>query len=337
MGLVQLAAAKMLGRWSTIWRQQERERAGFDRLRGRMGAIVHAWRVVARRGAYRGLWGKGERRGELLEPSTRLAMERTPRGADWLSPKLQHEQPWGSEAGSPTGVTGGSYGAWLLWYVRWTAPERVRARRGWAAWEARRRGGGRIEERYARLVDRGGQAIGHGMGLTKAALARRQAAWRDRCRVVTAVATGVVVGGTDVEGDGWTTHIERTTEGAWELIVPRARKADGRRLARDMRAALQEAVTLSTLEEREARLETVEVETLRRRRDERTTRLTRAGWTRSSDSIRELLARERGDGTTDGAAATELDEETPGQEWAEYMEEEEEIEREMEEEALGDG
>merc|ERR1711966_360030 len=102
------------------------------------------------------------------------------------------------------------------------------------------------------------------------------------------------------------------------------------------RAALQEAVILSTIEEREARFETVEVETLRRRRDERTTRLTRAGWTRSRNSIRELLARERGEGMTDGATATELDEETPGQEWAEYMEEEEEIEREMEEEALGD-
>ena len=40
---------------------------------------------------------------------------------------------------------------------------------------------------------------------------------------------------------------------------------------------------------------------------------------------------------TEGAEATELDEETPRQDWAEYMEEEEEIEREMEEEALGDG
>ena len=138
-------------------------------------------------------------------------------------------------------------------------------------------------------------------------------------------------------GDSWATRIERTPEGAWELLVPRARQADGRRLARDMRAALQEAVILSTIEEREARFDTVEVGTLRRRRDERTTRLTRAGWTQSRDSIRELLARERGEGTTEGAAATELDEETPRQDWAEYMEEEEEIEREMEEEALGDG
>ena len=194
-----------------------------------------------------------------------------------------------------------------------------------------------MEDRYAQLVDKGGKAIGHGMGLTKAALARRQAAWRGRCRVATAVATGVVVGGTGAEVDSWATHIGRTTEGAWELIVPRARQADGRRLARDMRAALQEAVILSTLEEREARIETVEAETLRRRRDERTTRLTRAGWTQSRDSIRELLARERGEGTTEGAAATELDEETPRQDWAEYMEEEEEIEREMEEEARGDG
>eukprot|EP00966_Prymnesium_polylepis_P064902 1505488-Prymnesium_polylepis.1 len=53
---------------------------------------------------------------------------------DWLPPTGALE--WSYRPGV-TAVRSGTLAAWLMWYVRWTARERVEDRRRWAAWRAR--------------------------------------------------------------------------------------------------------------------------------------------------------------------------------------------------------
>lgn len=105
-----------------------------------MGAVMWAWRQVARRN--RGEW----------EGSTRVAVERGAGGMDWLPPAGAVE--W---SGRPmvTAIAPGSAGAWVMAWVKWQGPERVRQRKGGAAWRARMGGMVGWRARYTRWAEKG--------------------------------------------------------------------------------------------------------------------------------------------------------------------------------------
>ena len=125
-------------------------------MRERMQTVVWAWREVVRRN--RGEWGG----------SSRVHAEGGD-GPEWLLPDVKIVE-W-TARGGVSAIPPGTMGAWLNMYARATAGERIRERRGYAAWRARSEGGKNLWKKYMGWVRRGARAVRPG-GLEQ---------WMEKC------------------------------------------------------------------------------------------------------------------------------------------------------------
>ena len=302
----QLAAARVLGAWDTMVRAAQRQMGDREASRGRLGAILWAWRSWAHR--------RGER-GELLM-STRPLRERGGRVEDWL-PSASDLECGHREVVSA--VVPGEIGAWLLWYARWTAEDRKRQRHGWAAWVARLDGGGSsLRARYERALRTGRGAVGSAStGSTEEGRAKRRRRWEERCRREAALEAGLQF------EDGWVMWVDERGDGVRTVAAREGHDAELRMRAREWTRAGVRTEVAAVLEE------PVEVRTgeaKRRRLTPRAGRMTptalrrwREGWS-----------------CADGGGATEATGATHGEGYL-PTEEEEEMARALEWDAVGDG
>jgi len=83
-------------------------------------------------------------------------------------------------------VGNGTLAAWLMWYARWTARERVEGRRRWAAWRARAGRDGDIRRRYEKEVGRGARRVGESEHTTVMGRAEHERSWAARCEAAEA-------------------------------------------------------------------------------------------------------------------------------------------------------
>ena len=226
-------------------------------------------------------------------------------------------------------VSPGTLAAWLLWYVRWTARARVCSRRGWAAWEARRRGLPGLHSRYVALVRTGWRPIGDRMGLSVAALAARQREWEVRCAMSRRHSEGMVVW----QDTGWAATLDWSDARTVTMRYPPQRERDARALAQAWR---RQGVTVRLEEPGWGDMDAMrQAATLKRPRTEEVGRLRPQSREYSRQVTRRLTWAETSGGDTSGAAANGA-EEAPA-DWTDQMDDDEELERAMERELDRDG
>ena len=315
VGEAQLAAARILGRWARRWHADKAWARERNEGAGRMGAVLWAWREVTRR--QRGMGAH----------STRDAAERGGSGAmDWLPPTGVLE--WSYRPGV-TAVGNGTLAAWLMWYARWTARERVEGRRRWAAWRARAGRDGDIRRRYEKEVGRGARRVGESEHTTVMGRAEHERSWAARCEA--AEASRERMHGAD--RGAWVMWVHTSAEGEMQVSVrPEWERAARAKVREWARAGVQAAVVDGASEVwNEAPAVAMRGRKRKRREECRTVRLTRG-------------ARERFRGTRMG---TEEEAETEGRgeehdlggncEWEGPGSDEEEMEWEAMGIAFGDG
>ena len=200
----QLHGARMLGEWARLWRPAQRAAAEREKVRGTLGAVYWAWRVVAARA-----------RGREVLVNTQEVAEQGGRMQAWLPPAGVTE--WSYRPG-PTAVESGSVGAWLLWYARWTARGRRAHRLQWAAWLARRGGRRGLRRRYVEAVKGGAWRVGKGATAARA----HEERWERECRVADGLAQGAAW------AEGWGPVWVETSARVRELMVGGA-AAEGRK------------------------------------------------------------------------------------------------------------
>ena len=144
---VQTAAADMLVGWRDEVKEARKWTGRREQGRGRMGAVMWAWREVAARD--RGRWA----------PSTRVVSERNGSGVDALPAAEGGE--WGERC-SVSAWRAGSMWAWIYAWCMWRAPEKTAERVLWAAWRVRMAGGGDWARRYAEAVRGGARPVPEG-------------------------------------------------------------------------------------------------------------------------------------------------------------------------------
>lgn len=309
----QLAAARILGRWARRWHKDKawaRERNAGE---GRMGAVLWAWREVARR--QRGMGAQ----------STREAAERGQCGAvDWLPPTGTLE--WSYRPGV-TAVRSGSLAAWLMWYVRWTARERVENRRRWAAWRARAGRDGDLRRRYDIEVSRGTRRVGEAPNTTVKGRVRHEGSWAARCEAAQAMQDRMH----SADEGGWVMWVHVTAEGEMQVSVRAEQERSARAKIREWGRAGVRAVLIEGANEAEVAAAGVTGERKRKRVAEReAVRMTRGARERFRSTQGEIIAAVATEGrgeTTSGDLVEEG--------WEEPRSDEEEMEREAM--AFGDG
>ena len=157
----QTAAAQMLQGWSERVKVARKWTNWRERNRGRMGAVMWAWRAVAARNRS-GTW----------EASTRLPVERNAAGVDALPAAGSGE--WGERKGV-SWIKAGTMWGWMYAWVMWKAPQKMRERRRWAAWWAREGGIEGSSRRYEDAVAAGAKPVPGGY------MGKKRRAWAQRC------------------------------------------------------------------------------------------------------------------------------------------------------------
>ena len=121
---VQRAAGAMLVRWNNMGARARRWTAWREVQRERGKVVLHAWKAVCER--QKGTWRVSSRQGREREVWAGASDELTPR---WM-------EEWSYRPGV-SAVTPGTWGGWLMEYVRTHAAARRAERPQWAAWRVR--------------------------------------------------------------------------------------------------------------------------------------------------------------------------------------------------------
>ena len=221
----------------------------------------------------------------------------------------------------------GSLAAWLMWYVRWTARERVENRRRWAAWRARAGRDGDLRRRYDIEVSRGTRRVGEAPNTTVKGRVRHEGSWAARCEAAQAMQDRMH----SADEGGWVMWVHVTAEGEMQVSVRAEQERSARAKIREWGRAGVRAVLIEGANEAEVAAAGVTGERKRKRVAEReAVRMTRGARERFRSTQGEIIA----------AVATEGRGETTSGDlveagWEEPRSDEEEMEREAM--AFGDG